>query len=180
MQFIPSTWAVVGVDADGDGLRNPQDIDDAALGTAVYLCSGTDDLGTDAGRRAAVYRYNHSQPYVDLVLAIMHAYLAGDFTSIPNGTTAAGEHTRTPPRCDVPGTPPRASAPRPPPRSTADSPPTDRPTGGRHVGPDRRQHRPTDPSPPSRPPVADGRAAVAASTRRHRLDPPSTPCRRRS
>ena len=49
MQFIPSTWSVVGVDADGDGVRNPQDIDDAALGTAVYLCSGSDDLGTDAG-----------------------------------------------------------------------------------------------------------------------------------
>ena len=80
MQFIPSTWSVVGVDADGDGQRNPQDIDDAALATAVYLCSGDDDLSTDAGQRAAVYRYNHSQAYVDLVLAIMTAYLAGDFT----------------------------------------------------------------------------------------------------
>ena len=49
MQFIPSTWSVVGVDGDGDGKRNPQDIDDAALATAVYLCSGDDDLGTDAG-----------------------------------------------------------------------------------------------------------------------------------
>jgi membrane-bound lytic murein transglycosylase B len=38
MQFIPSTWSVVGVDADNDGQRNPQDIDDAALATAVYLC----------------------------------------------------------------------------------------------------------------------------------------------
>ena len=46
MQFIPSTWSVVGVDADGDGKRNPQDIDDAALATAVYLCSGDDDLST--------------------------------------------------------------------------------------------------------------------------------------
>ena len=33
MQFIPSTWAVVGVDADGDSQRDPQDIDDAALAT---------------------------------------------------------------------------------------------------------------------------------------------------
>jgi membrane-bound lytic murein transglycosylase B len=90
MQFIPSTWSVVGVDADGDGLRNPQDIDDAALGTAVYLCSGDDDLGTDAGRRAAVFRYNHSQSYVDLVLSIMDAYTLGDFTSVPNSVTAAG------------------------------------------------------------------------------------------
>ncbi|ABL80040.1 secreted protein [Nocardioides sp. JS614] len=90
MQFIPSTWSVVGVDADGDGQRNPQDVDDAALATAVYLCSGSDDLSTPAGQRAAVYRYNHSSSYVDLVLSIAAAYLDGDFTSVPNGTTSAG------------------------------------------------------------------------------------------
>jgi membrane-bound lytic murein transglycosylase B len=89
MQFIPSTWSVVGVDADGDSQRNPQDIDDASLATAVYLCSGDDDLGTDAGRRASVYRYNHSKEYVDLVLRIMQAYMDGDFTSVPNNTTSA-------------------------------------------------------------------------------------------
>ena len=89
MQFIPSTWSVVGVDADGDAQRNPQDIDDASLATAVYLCSGDDDLGTDAGRREAVYRYNHSKEYVDLVLRIMQAYMDGDFTSVPNNTTSA-------------------------------------------------------------------------------------------
>jgi membrane-bound lytic murein transglycosylase B len=90
MQFIPSTWSVVGVDADGDGQRNPQDIDDAALATAVYLCSGSDDLSTTSGQEGAVYRYNHSQSYVDLVLSIMNAYLDGEFTSVPNGTTSAG------------------------------------------------------------------------------------------
>jgi membrane-bound lytic murein transglycosylase B len=87
MQFIPSTWAIVGVDADNDGQRNPQDIYDAALGSAVYLCSGPDDLATTSGQRSAVYRYNHSQKYVDLVLAIERAYLAGDYSSVPNGTT---------------------------------------------------------------------------------------------
>jgi membrane-bound lytic murein transglycosylase B len=90
MQFIPSTWSVVGVDADGDGQRNPQDINDAALATAVYLCSGNDDLSTTAGQRAAVFRYNHSKSYVDLVLSIAKAYANGDFTSVPNGTTSAG------------------------------------------------------------------------------------------
>lgn len=90
MQFIPSTWSVVGVDADGDGQRNPQDIDDAALASAVYLCSGKDDLSTVVGQRAAVYRYNNSQAYVDLVLKIMDAYLDGDYTSVPNNSTAAG------------------------------------------------------------------------------------------
>ncbi|OIJ25309.1 lytic transglycosylase domain-containing protein [Nocardioides luteus] len=86
MQFIPSTWAMVGVDADGDGKRNPQDINDAALATAVYLCSGDDDLSTDQGARAAVFRYNHSQTYVTTVLGIAEAYRSGEFTSIPNST----------------------------------------------------------------------------------------------
>ena len=86
MQFIPSTWQVVKVDADGDGKRNPQDIDDASLATAVYLCSGTDNLGTRTGQEAAVFRYNHSQSYVNLVLRIMEAYSSGDYTAVPSGT----------------------------------------------------------------------------------------------
>jgi hypothetical protein len=77
MQFIPSTWSVVGVDADGDGRRDPQDIDDAALGAAVYLCAGDGDLGTVAGREAALLRYNHSVDYVRLVLSIFAAYSQG-------------------------------------------------------------------------------------------------------
>jgi hypothetical protein len=88
MQFIPTTWSVVGVDADGDDHRDPQDIDDAALASAVYLCSGDEDLSTTAGQRSAVYRYNHSQEYVDLVLSIMNAYLDGDFASVPTGAAA--------------------------------------------------------------------------------------------
>ncbi len=89
MQFIPSTWAVVGVDGDSDGKRNPQDIDDAALATGVYLCSGDEDLSGEAGQRASVYRYNHSNDYVDLVLSIMNAYIDGDYLSVPNTTTSA-------------------------------------------------------------------------------------------
>jgi hypothetical protein len=90
MQFIPSTWSVVGVDGDSDGTRNPQDIDDAALATAVYLCSGDDDLSTEKGQRASVYRYNHSNEYVDLVLSIMQAYLDGAFSSVPTSTLGGG------------------------------------------------------------------------------------------
>ncbi|MEX0428458.1 lytic murein transglycosylase [Nocardioides sp. DS6] len=77
MQFIPSTWALVGVDANGDGRRNPQDLNDAALAAAVYLCSGDDDLATTAGQQVAVLRYNHSQAYVARVLAIAAAYRSG-------------------------------------------------------------------------------------------------------
>jgi membrane-bound lytic murein transglycosylase B len=90
MQFIPSTWAVVGVDGDSDGTRNPQDVDDAALATAVYLCSGDDDLSTEQGQRASVYRYNHSNDYVDLVLSIMQAYMDGDFSAVPTSTLTSG------------------------------------------------------------------------------------------
>ncbi|MEA2484843.1 MAG: hypothetical protein QOC55_2790 [Thermoleophilaceae bacterium] len=82
MQFIPSTWTVVGVDADGDGRRVPQDLDDASLATAVYLCSGAGDLGTRQGQRDAVHRYNHSAAYVSLVLDIMSSYLHADPASL--------------------------------------------------------------------------------------------------
>ncbi len=39
MQFIPGTWARSGADGDGDGRKDPHDIDDAALGTGQYLCA---------------------------------------------------------------------------------------------------------------------------------------------
>src|SRR4051812_12737101 len=44
MQFLPATWAAVAVDGDDDGRRDVQDIDDASLGSAVYLCADGDDL----------------------------------------------------------------------------------------------------------------------------------------
>jgi membrane-bound lytic murein transglycosylase B len=94
MQFIPSTWSVVGVDGDGDGKRDPQDIDDSALATAVYLCSGDDDLSERAGQEAAVFRYNHSDDYVNLVLSIADTYASGDYSAVP--TSSSGTTTFTP------------------------------------------------------------------------------------
>lgn len=109
LQFIPSTWRVVGVDADGDGGRDPQDIDDAALAAGVYLCWGSGDLGTDAGRRAAVHRYNRSNEYVELVLAVRLAYLAGDWTAVrpiavsyPDPEEVDGGSAETPPAAPGP------------------------------------------------------------------------------
>jgi membrane-bound lytic murein transglycosylase B len=93
MQFIPSTWQVVKVDADGDNQRNPQDMDDAALATAVYLCSGDDNLSNRSGQEAAVLRYNHSQDYVNLVLRIMEAYSSGDYTAVPSGTYGGASYS---------------------------------------------------------------------------------------
>jgi len=89
MQFIPGTWSSVGVDADGDGSKNPQDIDDAATATGVYLCAGPGDLSKRADAEAAVLRYNRSSAYVDLVLEISERYAAGDFTQSPNVYTTS-------------------------------------------------------------------------------------------
>ncbi|TDW88666.1 lytic murein transglycosylase [Kribbella sp. VKM Ac-2566] len=86
MQFIPGTWRAMGVDGDGDGVRNPQDIDDAAMSTGVYLCSGKTDLSKASDLNAAVLRYNHSQQYVDLVVSIAKAYAGGSWIAVGNGT----------------------------------------------------------------------------------------------
>ncbi|WP_020392282.1 lytic transglycosylase domain-containing protein [Kribbella catacumbae] len=86
MQFIPQTWQLMGVDGDGDGVKNPQDIDDAAMSTAVYLCSGSGNLSKASDLNAAVLRYNHSQQYVDLVISIAKAYAGGSWIAVDNGT----------------------------------------------------------------------------------------------
>lgn len=85
MQFIPATWRAVGVDGDGDGRKNPQDIDDAGMSTAAYLCAGDTDLADPGDLNAAILRYNHSQAYVDLVTRIAKAYAGGSWTAVENG-----------------------------------------------------------------------------------------------
>jgi len=77
MQFIPGTWRVAGVDADGDGVKNPQDIADAATATAVYLCSGPGDLTRPNDLHAAIMRYNASESYVKMVTDIAATYRLG-------------------------------------------------------------------------------------------------------
>ena len=70
MQFIPATWRIWGADGSGDGVADPQNVEDAALAAARYLCAGGRDLSRDADRRAAVRSYNHSGRYVATVLAL--------------------------------------------------------------------------------------------------------------
>jgi membrane-bound lytic murein transglycosylase B len=77
MQFIPTTWRAYAVDADGNGTTDPFDIDDVALAAANYLCTAGGDLRTDAGQRRAVFAYNHSDSYVNQVLALARAYASG-------------------------------------------------------------------------------------------------------
>jgi hypothetical protein len=77
MQFIPGTWRVAGVDANHDGVKDPQNMADAAAATAVYLCSGPGDLTRPADLHSAILRYNPSDSYVSMVIAIADAYRHG-------------------------------------------------------------------------------------------------------
>jgi membrane-bound lytic murein transglycosylase B len=95
MQFIPGTWRSVGVDANGDGRKDPQNLMDAVTGAAVYLCSGPGNLGTESGARTAVLRYNPSAAYADEVLAIARAYRGG-FAVVPDGTLSDAQRTGQP------------------------------------------------------------------------------------
>lgn len=71
MQLLPSTWREVAGRASGDGERaDPQNVDDAALAAAHYLCATGADLATPAGWWDAVLTYNHSIDYAqDVFLA---------------------------------------------------------------------------------------------------------------
>jgi membrane-bound lytic murein transglycosylase B len=75
LQFIPDTWASWGADGNADGVADPQQIDDAALAAADYLCS-YGDLSIPATWRTAVFAYNHLDSYVDEVAATANAYAA--------------------------------------------------------------------------------------------------------
>jgi hypothetical protein len=74
MQFIPGTWAVFGADGNGDGVKDPHNVFDAALAAGEYLCSGGADLRSPLGLVQAVLRYNHSMDYVSTVLRWMQTY----------------------------------------------------------------------------------------------------------
>ncbi len=77
MQFIPETWLKWGVDANGDGRVDPDNIDDATLTAARYLCARGGDLSTAAGWQQALMAYNLSGDYLALVRDRASAYSVG-------------------------------------------------------------------------------------------------------
>jgi hypothetical protein len=95
MQFIPGTWRTVGVDADGDGAKNPQNMSDAATSTAVYLCSGPGDLTRAGDLRSAVLRYNQSDAYARQVIAIAEGYRQG-VSVLPSAELSSDQRTASP------------------------------------------------------------------------------------
>jgi hypothetical protein len=78
MQFLPSTWAVYGVDANGDGKADPNNPQDAIYAAASYLRAAGMPLDTPG----AIFSYNHADWYVAEVLANAGCYgtLGGAFS----------------------------------------------------------------------------------------------------
>jgi hypothetical protein len=136
MQFIPGTWRSLGRDGNGDQVADPNNLFDAAVSAAGYLCLSGGDLSDPAQLRQAVYGYNHSWSYVDAVLGWAGLYQGGvapgppvptgtappaptSTTAAPGGgTTPSGDPTTTTRRTT---TTTRPTTTRPP---TTTSPPT--------------------------------------------------------
>ncbi len=64
MQFLPSTWAKYGFDADDRGTPNPYDPIDAIFAAARYLHAA----GAEQSLAGAIFAYNHASWYVNSVL----------------------------------------------------------------------------------------------------------------
>jgi hypothetical protein len=70
MQFLPSTWETYGVDASGDGVRDPYNPEDAIFAAASYLKAA----GMPTDTYEAIFSYNHADWYVAEVLANASCY----------------------------------------------------------------------------------------------------------
>ncbi|WP_281274646.1 lytic transglycosylase domain-containing protein [Actinokineospora cianjurensis] len=133
MQFIPSTWQKYAADGNGDGVRSPHNIYDAAVAAGRYLCSGGMDLNNVDDLGAAIFRYNHSGDYVVAVTTWLTAY-SGGVTPIPPAPPVEEA-----PVVAVPEQPP---SPSPEPAPTTSQPPSETPA-------------PTETSVPSEPPSTE-------------------------
>ncbi len=80
MQFLPSTWKTWGVDANGDGVRDPYNPVDAIFAAARYLHAA----GASKSLNSAIFAYNHAGWYVQSVL--LRAKLIG---GMPNQLVGA-------------------------------------------------------------------------------------------
>jgi membrane-bound lytic murein transglycosylase B len=77
MQFLPGTWSRYASDGDGDGKADVQNVYDASLATARYLCSGGLNLRDPSHVMASILRYNNSMAYARNVMGWAAAYATG-------------------------------------------------------------------------------------------------------
>lgn len=138
MQFIPSTWQRWGVDGNGDGVSDPNNVFDATLAAGNYLCAAGGNLATSGGLNRAVLAYNHSTSYLNLVLAWMRVYSNGA-SAVPDTNAASASPTSGSNGQNASTNPPPPNNPPPPkPQSSAPTPNQPGPTpgaGGNQPGP---------------------------------------------
>ncbi len=89
MQFIPGTWNTSGRDANGDGVRDPQNMFDASLASSGYLCRAGlragGNLSTNVeAQLAALWSYNPNESYDDKVIGFATLYSQ---VGLPSGFT---------------------------------------------------------------------------------------------
>ncbi|MFJ1645141.1 lytic transglycosylase domain-containing protein [Streptomyces sp. NPDC088258] len=140
MQFIPSTWKTWGQDGNGDGRSDPNNIFDAALAAAYYLCAGERDLSVEEDLHKAILGYNHSREYLNTVLTWFQYYKNGsheipDSTAtlpVSTGPSSPSTPTPSPTVPSTPGTPGTAKPSGSPSTSPSPtpSPSTPKPGGG--------------------------------------------------
>lgn len=132
MQFIPSTWAWAGRDGNGDGVKDPNNVYDAALAAGHYLCRNNWNLSTDAGLRSAILSYNNSTDYLNTVLSWLEYYRKGTH-SVPDGTgtlpsgrsdDGSGANPSPSPSTSTPATSTPSPSPSKPGDTTSPSPST--------------------------------------------------------
>ncbi|GGS06527.1 lytic transglycosylase domain-containing protein [Streptomyces rubiginosohelvolus] len=152
MQFIPSTWASWGQDANGDGRKDPNNIYDAALAAGRYLCANARDLALAADLDQAVLSYNRSTEYLRTVRSWYSYYQRGTH-EIPDGTGTLPSTPSTPSPSPRPGTgsgPSATPSPKPSPDKPGGkpSPGPSKPGGGGSTSPTPKPPTPK-PTPPS-------------------------------
>ncbi|MEU0625627.1 lytic transglycosylase domain-containing protein [Streptomyces rubiginosohelvolus] len=152
MQFIPSTWASWGQDANGDGRKDPNNIYDAALAAGRYLCANDRDLALAADLDQAVLSYNRSTEYLRTVRSWYSYYQRGTH-EIPDGTGTLPSTPSTPTPSPSPGTgsgPSATPSPKPSPDKPGGkpSPGPSKPGGGGSTSPTPKPPTPK-PTPPS-------------------------------
>ncbi len=74
MQIIPRTWASWPSDGNGDGVGDPQNIADAAVAAANYLCNASKGMNTAAGWHAGIAAYNAGDNYLTRIRAAAQRY----------------------------------------------------------------------------------------------------------
>ncbi|MFJ8080488.1 lytic transglycosylase domain-containing protein [Streptomyces sp. NPDC096205] len=144
MQFIPSTWEWAGRDGNGDGLRDPNNIYDAALAAGHYLCRFGWDLSAQGDLDRAILSYNNSRDYLNTVLSWLEYYRKGTH-EIPDGTGTLPDNRSDNQPASRPSSKPSASPdPKPTPKPPTHTPGGGTPTPTPTPPPTTQQPTPTD------------------------------------